>query len=63
VDADVIAGGPGRAEDVAVKLGRDLGRGWTMDAAYRMVEGGADVASVYTFAWLHPGVVSIRHSW
>lgn len=63
LDADVIAGGPGRAEDVAVKLGRDLGRRWTVEAGYRMVEGGADVASVYTFAWLHSGVVSIKRSW
>jgi len=63
LDADVIAGGPGRAEDVAVKLGRDLGRRWAVEAGYRMVEGGADVASVYTFAWLHSGVVSIRRSW
>lgn len=63
LDADVIAGGPGRAEDVAVKLGRDLGRGWTLAAGYRMVEGGADVESVYTFAWLHSAVVSIRRTW
>lgn len=63
LDADVIAGGPGRAEDVAVRLGRDLGRRWTVEAGYRMVEGGADVASVYTFAWLHSGVVSIKRSW
>jgi hypothetical protein len=63
LDADAIAGGPGRAEDVAVKLGRDLGRGWTVEAGYRTVEGGADVASVYTFAWLHSAVVSISRSW
>jgi len=63
LDADVIAGGPGRAEDVAVKLGRDLGRRWAVEAGYRMVEGGADVTSVYTFAWFHYGVVSIRRSW
>ncbi len=62
LDADVIAGGPGRAEDVALKLGRDLGRSWTVRAGYRMVEGGADVASVYTFAWLHSAVVSIARS-
>lgn len=63
VDADVIAGGPGRAEDVAVKLGRELGSGWAVAAGYRMVEGGADVSSVYTFAWLHSAVVSIQRSW
>jgi len=63
LDADAIAGGPGRAEDVAVKLGRDLGRNWTVQAGYRMVEGGADVDAVYTFAWLHSAVVSIKRSW
>lgn len=63
LDADVIVGGPGRAEDVALKLGRVLGPRWSLEAGYRMVEGGADVASVYTFAWLHSGVVSIRHWW
>ena len=63
LDADVVAGGPGRAEDIAVKVGRDLGRGWSVAAGYRMVEGGADVKSVYTFAWLHSSVVSIRRSW
>lgn len=63
LDADLIAGGPGRAEDVALKLGRDMGRRWTVEAGYRLVEGGADVPSVYTFAWLHSAVVSIRRSW
>jgi len=63
LDADAIAGGPGRAEDVAVKLGRDLGDRWRIQAGYRMVEGGADVAAVYTFAWFHSAVISIRRSW
>jgi hypothetical protein len=63
LDADAIAGGPGRAEDVALKFGRDLGRRWTVEAGYRMVEGGADVDAVYAFAWLHSGVVSITRSW
>jgi hypothetical protein len=48
---------------VAIEVGRGVGRRWTVEAGYRMVEGGADVASVYTFAWLHSGVVSIRRSW
>jgi hypothetical protein len=63
LDADAIAGGPGRAEDVAVKVGRDLGERWRIQAGYRMVEGGADVDAVYTFAWLHSAVLSIRRSW
>lgn len=63
LDADAVAGGPGRAEDVALKFGHDLGRRWTVAAGYRMVEGGADVDAVYTFAWLHSAVVSITRSW
>ncbi len=59
VDADALAGGPGRAEDVALKVGYDVGRQWTLAAGYRTVEGGADVSSVYTFAWLHYAVVSV----
>jgi hypothetical protein len=61
LDIDALAGGPGRAEDVAVKVGYDLSRRWTLAGGYRTVEGGADVSSVYTFAWLHYGVLSITH--
>jgi len=59
LDADALAGGPGRAEDVAIELGVDLNRALTLQAGYRMVEGGADVDEVYTFAWLHYAVVSL----
>jgi hypothetical protein len=58
-DADALAGGPGRAEDVALKVGYDVGKQWRLAAGYRTVEGGANVSSVYTFAWLHYGVVSV----
>ena len=61
LDADALAGGPGRAEDVALKLARDLGERWTIAGGYRTVEGGADVDEVYTFAWLHYAVVSLTH--
>ena len=58
-DADAIAGGPGRAVDAALKAGYDMGKRWTLAAGYRTVEGGADVSSVYSFAWLHYAVVSL----
>lgn len=61
-DADALAGGPGRAEDVALKLGYDVGRRWRLTAGYRTVEGGADVKSVYTFAWLHYAVLSVTRT-
>jgi hypothetical protein len=59
LDADGLAGGPGRAIDAALELGHDINRRWTVEAGYRMVEGGADVEEVYTFAWLHYATVSL----
>ena len=60
VDLDALAGGPGRAEDLAVKLGYDPIPCWHLRAGYRMLEGGADVDAVYSFAWLHYAVASAR---
>ena len=60
VDADALAGGPGRAEDVAVKLGYRATPRLSLHAGYRMVEGGADVSSTYSFAWLHYAVAAVR---
>jgi hypothetical protein len=59
MDADALAGGPGRAVDAALKIGYDLGDRWTLLAGYRTVEGGADVDEVYTFAWLHYAALSL----
>ena len=60
VDADGLAGGPGRAIDAALKVGVDLNPGWSVLAGYRTVEGGADVDEVYNFAWLHYATLSVR---
>lgn len=59
-DLDALAGGPGRAEDVAVKLGYRATPRFSLHAGYRMVEGGADVPATYSFAWLHYAVASVR---
>lgn len=59
LDADALAGGPGRAVDAALKVGYDVRRNLTLQAGYRTLEGGADVEETYNFAWLHYGVVSI----
>jgi hypothetical protein len=59
VDADALAGGPGRAEDVTVKIGYEIDDRWGVRAGYRTVEGGADVEEVYNFAWLHYAVASV----
>lgn len=60
LDADALAGGPGRAEDVALKVGRDLSDRARLSVGYRLVEGGADVDEAYAFAWLHYLVASAR---
>ena len=62
LDLDALAGGPGRAEDVALRLGYDVNDRWRLNAGYRTVEGGADVEEVYNFAWLHYAVVSARYA-
>jgi len=62
-DADAIAGGPGRAVDASLKLGYDVDDRWSLRAGYRALEGGADVDSVYSFAWLHYAVASIVWRW
>jgi hypothetical protein len=59
LDFDGLAGGPGRAFDVGLKLGYDLGDRWRIGGGYRTLEGGADVESTYNFAWFHYGVVSL----
>jgi hypothetical protein len=59
-DADALAGGPGRAEDVALKLGYRATARLSLHAGYRTVEGGADVPSTYSFAWLHYAVAAVR---
>lgn len=57
-DADALAGGPGRAEDVAVKIGYDISERFGLAGGYRLVEGGADVDEVYSFAWFHYAVLA-----
>ncbi len=61
LDFDGLAGGPGRAFDVALTLDHDLTRHWQVGAGYRMLEGGVDTDSTYNFAWIHYGVISARY--
>jgi len=57
-DFDGLAGGPGRAIDLGLKIGYDINDRWSVTAGYRTVEGGADVDEVYNFAWFNYAVVS-----
>jgi hypothetical protein len=60
-DFDGLAGGPGRAFDLAVTLDHELNDRWRIGAGYRMLEGGVDTDSTYNFAWIHYGVISARY--
>jgi hypothetical protein len=53
LDFDGLAGGPGRAFDVSLKAGYDFNNRVGLTAGYRLLEGGADVAEVYNFAWFN----------
>ena len=57
VEADGIASAQGRAFDVAAMLDVNVTPWWFIGGGYRTVEGGADVDSVYNFAWLNAAVV------
>ena len=63
LDLDALAGGPGRAEDLSLKLGYDVDERWTLTFGYRTVEGGADVDEVYNFAWFHYATLSAQYRW
>lgn len=52
LDGDALAGGPGRAEDVTLALTWKASDDVTARAGWRILEGGADTRSVYTFALL-----------
>lgn len=61
LEADALAGaGPGRAEDVFLGLGYDFGPKFGLRAGYRVVEGGADVKSVYNFTWINYASIGAR---
>jgi hypothetical protein len=49
-DVDALAGGPGYAVDLGLRLSRDLGGGWSVSGGGRFLDGGADNDEVYAFA-------------
>lgn len=58
IDFDGLAGGPGRAIDLGLKVHYDITRHWFVGGGYRTLEGGVDTDDVYNFAWLHYAVVT-----
>ena len=60
-DFEGLAGGPGRAIDLAFKLCYDLTDRWSVGGGYRMLEGGSDTDDVYTFSWFNYGFVTVGY--
>jgi len=60
LDIDGAWAPQGRAIDASLKAYYELEDGLTLGLGYRTIEGGADNDSVYTFAWVHQAVVSLR---
>jgi hypothetical protein len=52
-DALASPGGQGRAEDVSAMIHYQVNKSFRLKAGYRVLEGGADVDDVYSFALLH----------
>lgn len=61
LDVEGLAAPQGRALDAAIKFRRQLSDNVGVSLGYRMLEGGADNDKVYTFAWLHYGLVSFDY--
>ncbi len=61
LDFEGLAGGPGRALDLALKVRYALNDRWCLGAGYRMLEGGVDSDSVYNFSWFHYALVTLGY--
>lgn len=59
LEGDALAAPQGRAEDVALLLNYRAGHRLSIKTGYRLLEGGADVDEVYSFALLHYGVFGV----
>jgi hypothetical protein len=60
-DFDGLAGGPGRAIDLALKLGYRVGDRLDVQLGYRTLEGGADTDDVYNFAWFNTALLGLQY--
>lgn len=59
LDGDALAAPQGRAEDVLVAATLKLTESFTVKAGYRLLEGGADNATVYTYSMFNYGVFGV----
>ena len=61
-DMDALAGGPGRAVDLGVRLEYRVDDRWRVGLGYRTLEGVADTDDVYNFSWFNAAVLSATMS-
>jgi hypothetical protein len=60
-DFEGLAGGPGRALDLALKVRYAITDRWDLGGGYRMLEGGVDNDDVYNFSWFHYGFFTVGY--
>lgn len=58
-DIDALAGGPGRAIDAGVTVGREVINHWRFGIEMRVLEGGADIDRLYNFAQFNSATLFI----
>lgn len=61
-DVDGAGSPQGRAVDVALTTTYRLDDHWTGRVGYRTLEGGGNAGGVYTFAWLHYGLLGVSYN-
>ncbi len=59
LDGDALAAPQGRAEDVLLAVSHKITESFMLKAGYRLLEGGADNNSVYTFSMFHYAAVGL----
>lgn len=62
IEADGLAGGPGRAFDVFAGVGYSFHPSWEVRLGYRLLEGGADVDEVFNFTLIQFMSMSVNYS-
>ena len=61
LDVEALGASQGRAIDGSLKWHYKLSDKLNVGFGYRTIEGGADVDSVFNFAWLHFAAVSLGY--